>query len=127
MGQTDVTKAIMSVLNIMNKWGCSAENMANILGVKQATYFKLKRNPASVRLTGEQLDRLSYILNIHAALRLIFNNPDNVTNFMAMENHNPYFNGRSPLSVIVSGGFTELIDTYHYIDALREDAGKPTH
>ncbi len=45
-------------------------------------------------------------LNIHQALRIVFENPANQYGFMKMKNHNPYFSGRSPLEVI-GGNVTE--------------------
>lgn len=35
-------------------------------------------------------------LNIHAALRLAFDNPENVYGFPSMENRNEFFNGHAP-------------------------------
>jgi len=42
-----------------------------------------------VRLSQDQLTRASYVLNIHAALRTVFENPENLYGFMAMPNNNP--------------------------------------
>lgn len=44
-------------------------------------------------LDDDQLARISLVLNIHASLRTIFDNPDNVYGFPSMNNHNPFFDG----------------------------------
>ncbi|WP_425460040.1 antitoxin Xre/MbcA/ParS toxin-binding domain-containing protein [Exilibacterium tricleocarpae] len=56
---------------------------------------------------------------MHQSLRVIFDNPKNVSGFMAMENHNPYFKGRRPLDIIARGDFASLYEVYKRVDALR--------
>ena len=66
-----------------------------------------------------QIERLSYLVNIHGCLRMIFENPKNVYGFMALKNDNPYFNGKSPLEIISTGQFPALYETFRRIDVLR--------
>jgi hypothetical protein len=112
-------RGLKAALNILDKWGCSAEQAWNILGMKRSTFYKYREGGDRPQLTGDQLERISYILNMHAALRVVFDNPENVYGFMSMENHNPYFNGRSPLDLIATGNFGALYETARRIDALR--------
>ncbi|WP_298636770.1 MbcA/ParS/Xre antitoxin family protein [uncultured Umboniibacter sp.] len=105
--------------NILTKWGCSNTDKMAIMGLKKGTFFRYLKDESVVSLSGDQLERLSYLANIHQALRLVFSNPDNVYGFMSMENHNPFFNGRTPLSIISGGSFGALHDVYKRIDALR--------
>ncbi len=108
-----------AALNILDKWGCSNEQQQAILSLPKSTFFKYKKNPDNVRLDGDHLERLSYLLNIHAYLRIIFDNPKNVYGFMGMKNNNIFFNGRSPLDIISSGKFSALYETFKRIDAMR--------
>lgn len=117
--QDMVSKSLRAALNILDKWGCSPEQAWNILGMKRSTYYRYREAGVKPRLSRDQVERASYILNIHAALRLVFDNPENVYGFMSMENHNPYFNGRSPLSIIASGNFGSLYEVFRRIDSLR--------
>lgn len=110
---------LRAVFAILDKWGCSPEQAMAILRLLKATYYKYFRDPASARLNEDQIERLSYLVNIHAHLRLLFENPENQYGFMRMKNHNPFFNGRSPLEVIASGSFAALYETHQRIDALR--------
>lgn len=107
------------VLNIMEKWGCTPEQVQAILRISRPAYYKYRKHPDDASLNQDQLERLSYLLNIHGSLRIIFENPDNVYGFMSMPNENPFFNGRSPLSLISSGSFAALYETFKRIDALR--------
>lgn len=108
-----------AVFSILDKWGCDREQILNILQISKSAYHKYRADPKSANLGHDQLERLSYVLNIHAALRIVFDNPDNVYGFMSMPNHNPFFNGATPLEVITSGHFGALYETHNRIDALR--------
>ena len=113
------TAGLKAAFNILNKWGCSQELAMSILRLPKATYYKYLNNPETARLSDDHLERLSYIVNIHAHLRMLFENPENQYGFMGMKNHNPFFNGRSPLEVIGTGSFAALYETHKRIDALR--------
>jgi hypothetical protein len=110
---------LKAVLNILEKWGCSAEQTMAILRLPRATFYKYRNDPSRARLDRDQLTRLSYLLNMHQALRIVFENHENVYGFMSKKNHNPYFHGRAPLEIIESGDFGALYETYKRIDTLR--------
>jgi hypothetical protein len=110
---------LKAAFNILDKWGCTAEQAQAILRLPRATYYKYRNDPESARLDRDQLTRISYLLNMHQALRIVFENPENVYGFMRKRNHNPYFHGRAPLDVIESGDFAALYETFRRIDTLR--------
>ncbi|WP_027590314.1 antitoxin Xre-like helix-turn-helix domain-containing protein [Pseudomonas sp. RL] len=112
---------LRAALNILDKWQASSEQACRILRISRSTYTRARqRDPAwSVGLDTDQLQRISMVLNIHAALRLLFDNPDNVYGFPAMANHNAFFNGRAPLEIMAQGDMISLYETYRRIDALR--------
>lgn len=105
-------------ITILERWGATGEQSASIFRISRSTYARAKRGEA-VSLDRDQLTRVSLILNIHASLRILFDNPENLYGFMGMANHNEYFNGRSPLEVISSGDLISLYEVYRRIDALR--------
>lgn len=106
-------------VNILDKWGCSITQKLAILSVPRSTYHRYIKSDTAVSLNSDQLERLSYLANIHQALRLVFSNPDNVYGFMGMVNNNPYFNGRTPLSIISTGNFGSLYEVFKRIDSMR--------
>jgi hypothetical protein len=112
---------LKAAVAILEKWGATGEQATAILRVSRSTYARAKRRDPEwrVSLDEDQLTRISLVLNIHAALRVIFDNPENIYGFMAMANHNAYFNGRSPLSIIAHGGMLELYEVFQRIDSLR--------
>ncbi|HTN30852.1 MAG TPA: antitoxin Xre-like helix-turn-helix domain-containing protein [Pseudomonas sp.] len=112
---------LRAALNILDKWQASSEQACRILRISRSTYTRARQHdPAwSVGLDTDQLQRISMVLNIHAALHLLFDNPDNVYGFPAMANHNAFFNGRAPLDIMAQGDMISLYETYRRIDALR--------
>lgn len=110
---------LKAAFNILDKWGCTADQAQAILRLPKATYYKYRNDPESARLDRDQLTRISYLLNMHQALRIVFENPENVYGFMRKRNYNPYFHGRAPLEVIESGDFATLYETFRRIDTLR--------
>ena len=110
--------ALKAAFTILDKWGADAEQQQKILQLAKATYYK-HRAGGDPKLTGDQLTRISYLLNIHAALRTVFENPANIYGFMAMPNKNAYFNDVSPLSLIATGDFGALYEVAKRVDMLR--------
>jgi hypothetical protein len=117
--RTTYRVGLKAALNIMEKWGCTTEQKIKILGMKKSAYYKNNVQPEKASLSCDQVERVSYLLNIHAALRIVFDNPENVYGFMSMNNDNPFFNGRSPLDVISTGNHGYLYETFKRIDSLR--------
>ena len=109
---------LRTALNILTKWKTSTEQAGNILRVSRSTISRARTDKA-VSLDEDQLKRVSLVLNIHSALRMLFDNPANVYGFMQMENHNEFFNGRSPMDVVQGGDIIALYETFRRIDSLR--------
>ncbi|MEO1821022.1 antitoxin Xre-like helix-turn-helix domain-containing protein [Pseudomonas sp.] len=109
---------LRTALNILSKWKTSTEQAGNILRVSRSTISRA-RTDKTVSLDEDQLKRVSLVLNIHSALRMLFDNPANVYGFMQMKNHNEFFNGRSPLEVVQNGDMIALYETFRRIDSLR--------
>ena len=114
MAKVDARASSLSAaLRILEHWGCSDEQQRQILGVE-------KTNPEQAELTEERFQRISHVLNIHAALRTIFSNLDNVYGFMSMKNKNAGFAGESPLELIESGSLDELASVAERVQSLTE-------
>src|SRR5699024_6522788 len=106
--------------NIMEKRGANQEQIVSTLRISASTIARAKANKqAAFKLDADQLERISYVPNIHAALRTPFENPENIYGFAAMPNQNTLFNGRAPLEIMAQGSFANLYETYRHIDGLR--------
>ncbi|VVP93131.1 hypothetical protein PS918_03441 [Pseudomonas fluorescens] len=112
---------LRAAVGILEKWAASSEQACRILRISRSTYTRARQHdPAwAVALDADQMQRISFVLNIHATLRLIFDNPQNVYGFVSMSNDNEFFNGRSPLEIMSQGDMISLYETFRRIDALR--------
>ena len=94
--------------NILDKWGCTPFQKMAMLGMTEDDFLAYQHYSESSPLTNEQLERLSYILNIHFELKMIFSNYENIYGFMSMKNTTSYFNGQTPTSLIETGDLAVL-------------------
>lgn len=113
---------LRTAMSVLDKWRASPEQACRILRISNSTYTHAKQcDPAQpIDLNSDQLHRISIVLNIHATLRTVFNNPDNVYGFPSMGNRNEFFNGRSPLEIMAQGDITAIYETLKQIDTLRD-------
>ena len=103
---------------ILENWRCSVEQKVAILGLSRSNYYRYLNADSVFSLSHEQLERLSYLANIHHTLRLQFSNKDNVYGFMNMVNHNNYFNGQTPLALIATGDLDSLSAVAKHIESM---------
>ncbi|GGW82201.1 antitoxin Xre-like helix-turn-helix domain-containing protein [Alteromonas halophila] len=117
--QSDAASQSLHVaVNVLGKWKATREQMATILGISPASIARAKKKEL-VSLSRDQLERVSYVLNIHAALRTVFDNPENVYGFVHKKNHNPFFNGATPFELMLKGSVANLYEVFKRVDALR--------
>lgn len=84
-------------LRIIAGWDATQRQACRILRISPATYRRATRGfAAGQRLDQDQHQRMGWVLGIHAYLRKIFSNPENVKGFPGFKNNNPFFAGRSP-------------------------------
>ncbi|WP_150303633.1 antitoxin Xre-like helix-turn-helix domain-containing protein [Pseudomonas saliphila] len=119
--KTAAATGLRAAVTILDRWGATGEQGEAILRVSHSTYARAKRKDGlqAINLDRDQLTRVSLVLNIHAALRMVFDNPDNLYGFMRMPNDNEFFFGRSPLEVMGSGDMVAVYETFKRIDVLR--------
>jgi len=112
---------LRAAVSILEKWQATSDQACRILRISRSTYTRARqRDPDwAVALDADQMQRISFVLNIHATLRLVFDNPDNVYGFASMANDNEFFNGRSPLEIMAQGDMIALYETFRRIDMLR--------
>src|SRR3982074_1433978 len=94
---------------IVDKWTVPASDAMALIGVDaRSTYYELlKRAKESKEVKGlskDQLERLSYLLGIYAAIRVIFPHSEESRNqWVSRANTAPLFGGRSPMEIMRSG------------------------
>ncbi|WP_439861794.1 antitoxin Xre-like helix-turn-helix domain-containing protein [Pseudomonas sp. MBLB4136] len=121
LSKSQCAAGLRAALNILDRSKASCEQACHILRISRSTYTRARQQDSawSVSLDDDQMQRISFVLNIHAALRQVFDNPENVYGFPAMANRNEFFNGRAPLEVMAQGDMISLYETFRCISTLR--------
>lgn len=112
--------ALTFFFNLMSKWECSPAEQRTLLGsIGPTTYHKYKKLP-EVRLPHDTLERISYLMGIHKALRIVFSNSrPQIYGWVRKPNSAAPFNGRSALDYMLAGRVIDLADVRRYLDGVR--------
>lgn len=116
---TDEEAAAMfrAVLNLLARWGATDDEAAILLDVPPRTFARWKAERAPGRLGRDGKARLSNLMGIHKALRIIFREPQRGYDWVKVPN--AAFGGRSALDVMLGGELTDLMRVRRYLDAER--------
>ncbi|WP_339434267.1 MULTISPECIES: MbcA/ParS/Xre antitoxin family protein [unclassified Pseudomonas] len=123
--QLDVPKAgrvaLKFFFNLMERWGCNAEQQRTLLGgVGNTTFYKYKHLPPNIRLPHDTLERISYLMGIHKALSIIFSNSrERAYTWVSSPNAAAPFNGRTALDYMLAGRVVDIADVRRYLDGVR--------
>ena len=115
---TDGEAAAMfrAALNLFRLWGVTDEEAATLLDMPVRSYRRWKAG-APGRINRDGKARLSNIMGIHKALRIIFREPQRA--YAWIKKPNAALAGRSALSVMLGGELTDLMRVRRYLDAER--------
>ena len=109
---------------IADKWKLSTRDAMALLGVEsRSTYYDLLRRARESKevkgLNKDQLDRLSYLLGIYEAIRVLFPHSEETRDaWVASANTAPMFAGHSPLEVMRSS-MIGLYQTFAHLTSAR--------
>lgn len=116
----DVNKnavALKAFFKITNKWQLNSEQERTLLGAT-STFYRWKKNKDG-SLTQDTLERISYILGIYKALRILLPSEDAANKWIKKPNNAPLFGGKSALAKLLVGRVIDLADVRRYLDAER--------
>jgi hypothetical protein len=109
---------------IADRWKLSAADAMALLGMEsRSTYYELLKRAREKRevkgLSKDQLDRLSYVLGIYEAIRVLFPHSEETRDsWVSRANTGPMFAGRSPLEIMRSS-MIGLYQTFAHLAAAR--------
>jgi hypothetical protein len=115
---TDAEAAAMfrATVNLFRLWGVTDEDAALLMDMPLRTYRRWKAGDQG-RIDRDGKARLSNLMGIHKALRLIFRDPQQGYRWIKVQNQ--AFGGRSALEVMLGGELTDLMRVRRYLDAER--------
>lgn len=116
----DPSKALPVVFRILDKWQCSTDEQLTLLGISsRSTLNKYKESSGGIRLGIDLQERMSYILNIHKSLRVLFSLDESIYGWVRKPNSHPFFAGRSAMDVMQGGRVADLYEVANRLHAWR--------
>ncbi len=116
IGAAEAAAMFRAALNLFRLWGLGDEQAATLLDLPVRTYRRWKAEAAG-RIGRDGRARLSNLMGIHKALRLIFREPQR--GYAWMRKPNDAFGGHSALEVMLGGELTDIMRVRRYLDAER--------
>ena len=115
---TDEEAAAMfrAVVRLFRLWGVTDDQAATLLDLPKRTFARWKAGDLG-RIGRDGKARLSNLMGIHKALRLIFREAPR--GYAWIKAPNEAFGGRSALDVMLGGELTDLMRVRGFLDAER--------
>lgn len=112
--------ALDAFFRLMDFWGLTVAQAMTLLGVTSRSTYMSWKAKAPARLAPDTMERISYLLGIHKALRILFSrNEQSVREWVKVPNSNPLFGGRPALERMLSGRVADLYEVRRFLDAQR--------
>lgn len=105
-----------AVVNLFGRWELTDEQAATLLDMPVRTYRRWKAGEQG-RIDRDAKARLSNLMGVHKALRLIFREPQRGYGWIKASNQ--AFGGRSALEIMLGGELTDLMRVRRFLDAER--------
>jgi hypothetical protein len=105
-----------AVVRLFQRWAVTDEQAAQLMDLPVRTYRRWKAGDLG-RIDRDTKARLSNLMGIHKALRIIFAEP--ARGYRWITSPNDTFGGASALDVMLGGELTDLMRVRRYLDAER--------
>jgi hypothetical protein len=110
--------ALRTFWRLGETWELGPAEQAVLLGVGRTTLYQWKQGKVGA-LDRHQLERLSYLFGIYAALQILFPLARRANEWLRKPNSAPIFGGRSALDRMLAGQVADLFVVRQYLDAQR--------
>lgn len=112
-------KVLRAFFNIAKAWQLAPGEQEVLLGVSQPTCYRWRNDQVASALSGDTLERLGYILNIYAALKILLPIQERADAWVRQPNTAPLFGGEPALKRMLGGRVGDLKVVADYLDAMR--------
>lgn len=106
-----------AVIALFGHWGVTDEQAALLLGGLSAKTFRRWKKREYGNVGRDLADRMSMLLGIHKALRVIYSDTDRGYRWISAPSD--VFAGQSALQVMLQGGSEDIRRIRTYLDAVR--------
>jgi hypothetical protein len=114
--QQEAAAMFRAALNLFAKWELTDEQAATLLDMPVRSYRRWKAEGPG-RISRDGRARLSNLMGIHKALRIIFSEPQR--GYAWIRTGNTAFAGASALDVMLGGELTDIMRVRRFLDAER--------
>lgn len=114
--QDEAAAIFRAALNLFGKWELTDEQAATLLDMPVRSFRRWKAEGPG-RISRDGRARLSNLMGIHKALRVIFTEPQR--GYAWIRTGNSAFAGASALDVMLGGELTDIMRVRRYLDAER--------
>ena len=116
ISQEEAAAVFRAAINLFKRWELTDEQAGTLLDLPNRTYARWKAGEQG-RIDRDTRARLSNLMGIHKALRIIFHEAERGNRWIRAANET--FGGRSALDVMLGGELTDLMRVRRFLDAER--------
>ncbi|HEV7261307.1 MAG TPA: MbcA/ParS/Xre antitoxin family protein [Bosea sp. (in: a-proteobacteria)] len=116
ISDAEAAAMLRAAVNLFRLWRLTDEQAATLLDLPTRSYSRWKAGQIG-RISRDGKARLSNLMGIHKALRIIFGEPQRGYDWIQAANAD--FGGRSALQVMLGGELTDLMRVRRHLDAER--------
>lgn len=116
ISQDEAAAMFRAAINLFGKWELTDEQAATLLDMPVRSYRRWKAEGAG-RISRDGSARLSNLMGIHKALRIVFT--ESQRGYAWIKAGNEVFGGGSALDVMLGGELTDIMRVRRYLDAAR--------
>jgi len=109
--------ALKGFFQVTDRWGLTPREQMALLGQPPRSTFFAWKDGSRANLTREDLERISHVLGIWKALRLLVPDLTEALAWVKSPNDSPLFEGVTPLERMTRGGIPDLADVRRLLDA----------
>ena len=108
---------LRTAVNLFGLWKLTDKQAAILLGVPVRSYARWKADGKARQWARDLKARLSNLMGVHKALRIVFREPQRGYDWVHAPNS--AFGGKSALNVMLGGELTDLMRVRRYLDSER--------
>jgi hypothetical protein len=111
--------ALRGFFGIAKAWKLSEREQMRLLGLVSRSTLQSWKAGNVARIDRDTLERISYVLGIYKAIRILLPEASRADAWMRKPNNAPIFGGSSALGRMTSGNVADLYVVRQYLDAER--------
>ena len=112
----EATAMFRAAINLFRLWSVTDEQAAVLLDLPVRSYRRWKAGEIG-RIDRDGKARLSNLMGVHKALRIVFREPQR--GYAWIQASNSAFGGQTALAVMLGGELTDLMRVRRYLDSER--------